>query len=124
MRSRIGNGSIVAVDLSPKVDPLTATAPFEAGLSGWRVLGRRLNPFAPPRPLPSVADILSRSTGLSQVRRRHAALDGNRVDLLLRPPVAALGTLDFKGGIPLIEAGYRHAAEALSRSGLAERFVR
>ena len=122
MRSRIGNGSIVAVDLSPGVDPLTATH-FEAGLSGWRVLGRRLNPFAPPRPLPSVADILSRSTGLSQVRQRRAALDGNRVDLLLRPPVAALSTLDFKGGIPLIEAGYRHAAEALSRSGLAERFV-
>ena len=38
--------------------------------------------------------------------------------------VAALDTLDFKGGISLIEAGYRHAADALSRSGLAERFVR
>ncbi len=122
MRGRIGNGSIVAVDLSAEVEPLTAT-PFEPGLSGWRVLGRRLNPFAPPRRLPSVADILSRSTGLSQVRQWRAALDGDRVDLLLRPPVAGLGTLDFKGGISLIEVGYRHAAEELSRSGLAERFV-
>jgi NTE family protein len=123
MRGRIGDGSIVAVDLSTEVEPLT-TAPFEAGLSGWRVLGGRLNPFGPPRPLPSIADILSRSTGLSQVRRRREALDSDRVDLLLRPPVAALGTLDFKGGISLIEAGYRHAADALSRSGLAERFAR
>jgi predicted acylesterase/phospholipase RssA len=109
--------------VSPEVEPLTAAAPFETGLSGWRVLGHRLNPFAPPRPVPSVVDILSRSTGLSQVRHRRAALDGDRVDLLLRPPVAGVGTLDFKGAITLVDIGYRHAAQALSESGLAEHFV-
>jgi hypothetical protein len=31
--------------------------------------------------------------------------------------------LDFKGGIALIEVGYRYAVEALAKSGLAERFV-
>jgi hypothetical protein len=61
-------------------------------------------------------DILSRSTGLSQIRHQRAALDDGRIDLLIRPPVAELGTLDFKGGIALIEVGYRHAAEALSKS--------
>ena len=86
MRARVGSGSIVAVDVSPEVEPLTA-APFEPGLSGWRVLGRRLNPFAAPQPVPGIADILIRSTGLSQVRHRRAALDDDRVDLLLRPPV-------------------------------------
>jgi predicted acylesterase/phospholipase RssA/CRP-like cAMP-binding protein len=121
MRGRIGQGRLVAVDVSPEVEPLAA-APFGAGLSGWRVLGQRLNPFAPPRPVPYVVDILNRSTGLSQVRRR-AALDGDRVDLLLRPPVAGIGALDFKGAIALIETGYRHAAQALSESGLAERFT-
>jgi NTE family protein/lysophospholipid hydrolase len=123
MRGRVGHGRIVAVDVSPEVEPLTAAAPFETGLSGWRVLGHRLNPFAPPRPVPSVVDILSRSTGLSQVRHRRAALDGDRVDLLLRPPVAGVGTLDFKGAITLVDIGYRHAAQALSESGLAEHFV-
>ena len=83
------------------------------------MLGRRLNPFAPPQPLPGIADILIRSTGLSQVPHRRAALDDDRVDLLLRPPVAGFGVLDFKGGIALIEAGYRYAAEALAKSGLA-----
>jgi len=84
MRGRVGNGCIVAVDVSPEVEPLTA-APFEAGMSGWRVLECRLNPFV--------------------------------------PPVAGISTLDFKGGLALIEVGYRHAIEALSKSGLAERFV-
>jgi predicted acylesterase/phospholipase RssA/CRP-like cAMP-binding protein len=122
MRGRVGNGRIVAVDVSPEVEPLTA-APFQAGMSGWRVLGRRLNPFVPPQPVPTVVDILSRSTGLSQVRFRRASLDDERIDLLLRPPVARISTLDFKGGLALIEVGYRHATEALSKSGLAERFV-
>jgi predicted acylesterase/phospholipase RssA len=122
MRGRVGNGRIVAVNVSPEVEPLTAT-PFEAGLSGWRVLGHRLNPFAPPQPVPNVVDILSRSTGLSQVRYQRAALDGDHIDLLLSPPVAGIGSLDFKGGLALIEVGYRHAVEALAKSGLAERFA-
>ena len=122
MRGRVGHGSIVAVDVSPEVVPLTA-APFETTLSGWRVLGRRLNPFAQRQALPGIADILIRSTGLSQVPHRRAALDDDRVDLLLRPPIGRIGVLDFKGGIALIEAGYRYAAEALAKSGLAKRFV-
>jgi predicted acylesterase/phospholipase RssA/CRP-like cAMP-binding protein len=120
MRGRVGGGSIVAVDVSPDVEPLTI-APFGPGLSGWRVLGRRLNPFTAAQPVPGIADVLSRSTGLSQVRSRRALED--RVDLLLRPPVAGLGVLDFKGGIALFETGYRYAAEAIAKSGLAERFV-
>ena len=120
MRGRVGSGRIVAVDVSPEVEPLTV-APFGPGLSGWRVLGRRLNPFATPQPVPGIADVLSRSTGLSQVRNRRALED--RVDLLLRPPVAGLGMLDFKGGIALFETGYRYAAEAIAKSGLAKRFV-
>jgi predicted acylesterase/phospholipase RssA/CRP-like cAMP-binding protein len=123
MRARIGSGPIVAVDLDPEVEPVTA-APFGPGLSGWRVLGRRLNPLAPPRPMPSLIDILSRSTALSGVRDWRAAQVGHRVDLLLHPPLPAIGALDFKAGVALIEAGYRHAAEALERSPLTNRFVR
>ena len=122
MRDRVGAGRIVAVDVSSEVEPLTV-APYGPGLSGWRVLGRRLNPFTPAHPVPGIAEILNRSTGLSQIRHRRAALDDDRVDLLLSPPVARLRGLDFKGGIALIEIGYRYAAEALAKSGLAKRFV-
>jgi predicted acylesterase/phospholipase RssA/CRP-like cAMP-binding protein len=122
MRGLVGQGRIVAVDVSPEVEPLTAAAPFEAGLSGWRVLGQRLNPFTPPRPVPGIVPILTRATGLSQVRRRRALVDGDHVDLLLRPPAAGLGILDFRGGAALVEVGYRHAAAALAESGLPGQF--
>jgi predicted acylesterase/phospholipase RssA len=103
------------------VEPLI-TAPFGPGLSGWRVLWNRLNPFAAPRPLPGVIDVLSRSTGLSQVRHHRATVANDHIDLLMRPPVAGVGVLDFKRGVALIDTGYRHAAEALSKSGLAKRY--
>lgn len=121
MRDRIGAGSIIAVDVASETEPLTV-APYGPGLSGWRVLGRRLNPFTAAHPVPGIAEILNRSTGLSQVRHRRAALDDDRVDLVLRPPVARLRSLDFNGGIALIEAGYRYAADALAKSGLTKRF--
>ncbi len=122
MRARIGSGPVVAVDLFQDVEPVTAV-PFDSGLSGWRVLGHRLNPLAPARPVPNVIDILSRSTGLSGVRHQRAALAGDRVDLLLRPPLPAIGALDFKAAPALIEVGYRYAAEALARSRLRTRFI-
>jgi hypothetical protein len=88
MRARVGSGPVIAVDPSPEVEPVTA-APFDPGLSGWRVLGRRHNPLAPPGRIPNVIDILSRSNGLSGVRHQRAALADDRIDLLLRPPNAA-----------------------------------
>ena len=121
MRRHAGAGTIIAVDLSPDVEPL-AVAPFGPGLSGWRVLASRVSPFAASQPVPGVADILSRSTALSQVRHRRAALDVDRVDLLLRPPTSGVRILDFKAGVGLIETAYRHAAEALAKSGLPKRF--
>jgi predicted acylesterase/phospholipase RssA len=104
------------------VEPLN-TIPFEHGLSGWQVLKSHLNPFGTPRPVPNVVDILTRSTGLSQIRQRRAVLARDSIDLLLHPPIAALGALDFKGGVALIEAGYRYAADVLTNSELADRFV-
>ena len=108
--------------MASEVEPLTV-ARYGPGLSGWRVLGRRLNPFTAAHPVPGIAEILNRSAGLSQVRHRRAALDDHRVDLVLRPLAARLRSLDFKGGIALIEAGHRYTADALARSGLAKRLM-
>ena len=70
----------------------------------------------------SVFDIVSRATGLSGTRHRRTTLGASQVDLLLHPPVPAIGVLDFKAGAALIETGYRHAAEALADSGIPGRF--
>jgi predicted acylesterase/phospholipase RssA/CRP-like cAMP-binding protein len=122
MRGRLGSGCVVAVDVSPDVEPLNTVA-FEHGLSGWQVLKTYLNPFGKPRSVPNVVDILTRSTGLSQIRQRRAVLARDGIDFLLHPPIAALGALDFKGAVAMIEAGYRYAADALTSSKLSDRFV-
>jgi predicted acylesterase/phospholipase RssA/CRP-like cAMP-binding protein len=122
MRARVGSGSVIAVDLSPEVEPVTA-APFDPGLSGWRVLARRLSRRTRSGEMPSVIDILSRSTGLSGVRHQRATLTDDQVDLLLHPPISGLGALDFKGGVALIETGYRHAVEVLARPEVMDRFA-
>ena len=121
MRARVGGGTVVAVDISPAVEPM-AVAPFGPGLSGWQVLAGRLNPLRPPRPVPSVIDIVSRATALSGTRHRRSTLGAGQVDLLLHPPVPAIGVLNFKVGAALIETGFRHAAEALAGSGIPGRF--
>jgi predicted acylesterase/phospholipase RssA len=112
---------VVGVDISPAVEPVTA-APFDPGLSGWRVLAHRINPMTTAQEMPSVIDIISRATGLSGTRQRRAALSTAAVDLLVHPPVPAIGVLDFKAGAALIETGYRHAAEAIEQSGLPKHF--
>jgi predicted acylesterase/phospholipase RssA/CRP-like cAMP-binding protein len=122
MRERVGSGYVIAVSLSQGAGPLTVP-PFEPGLSGWRVLGRRINPFAESMRIPGIAEILTRSTGLSQLRNRRAAMVDDSVDLLLRPPAAGLGTMNFKDGVALMETGYRYTIEQLDRSGLASRFA-
>jgi hypothetical protein len=66
---------------------------------------------------------LSRANGLSGVRAQRATLAEHQIDLLLRPPVTRLGALDFKGGVRLIEVGYRCAVEALATSELRSRFA-
>jgi predicted acylesterase/phospholipase RssA len=121
MRARVGGGTVVAVDISPAVEPM-AVAPFGPGLSGWQVLADRINPRAPGQPVPTVFDIVSRATGLSGTRHQRLTLGGEHVDLLLHPPVPAIGVLDFRAGAALIETGFRHAAEALAGSALPGRF--
>jgi predicted acylesterase/phospholipase RssA/CRP-like cAMP-binding protein len=122
MRERVGSGCVIAVSLSQGAGPLTVPS-FEPGLSGWRVLGRRINPFAESMRIPGIAEILTRSTGLSQLRNRRAALVDDSVDLLLRPPAAGFGTMNFKDGVALMETGYRYTIEQLERSGLAKSFA-
>jgi predicted acylesterase/phospholipase RssA len=89
MRARVGGGTVIAVDISPAVEPMMV-APFGPGLSG--------------------------------TRHQRVTLGGEHVDLLLHPPVPAIGAYDFKAGTALIETGYRNAAEALADSGIPGRF--
>lgn len=112
MRQRLGGGRIIAVDLEPQVE-MAAEEEFHPTISGWHVLGRKLNPFRPSRRVPSLLSVMMRARGVASIRAQRDILAGAGIDLYVRPALGTYGALDFKPGRAIAEAGYRGACEAL-----------
>ncbi len=110
MRNACDGGTILAVDVSPKVD-MKQKGSFGHWISGWQVLEKRVNPFSEAMDVPSLANILMRTTmlGSSMVQ----ATTAKQADLCIRPPVAQFGLLEFESFEKIAEAGYHHALEVL-----------
>ena len=106
-------GKIIAIDVSAP-DDLKQTEPFGDGLSGWRVLWSRLNPFTPTITLPGIVSILQRAAEMSSISRRKRLL-ASYTDLYLRMPVERFDILDFGAGDKIYEVGYAYARERLAR---------
>lgn len=117
MRQRL-DGSVVAVDLEPE-DEERAHAPFDPSVSGWQVLAKRLNPFARSSAAPSALRVLLRSKQVGVRHLQTAVLAAHPVELYLRPPLAALGALDFRSGSTLVDAGYRYTSDLLAQTDLS-----
>ncbi len=68
-------GTLIAVDVNSKNDLFT-NSDYQYGLSGRQVLKHKINPFKNNMQIPSIIDVLMRSTaigGLSQQKQaRHA----------------------------------------------------
>ena len=110
-------GTVILIDTEPDLE-----VQVEPGLkefpSPWRMLWNRIKPFGPRKRLPTMAQILTRTTVLSSVNRVAAAKAN--ADLCLRPPVEQFGLLEFDAIDRIVEAGYRYAMEAIARwDGLA-----
>jgi predicted acylesterase/phospholipase RssA len=108
MRDR-SDGYVIAVDVSPKVDP-TLTADGPAQVSGWQQLWARMTGARDHR-FPSIAEVLSRAVLAASVRDSQAM--GARADLYLHPPVDSVPMSAFKSIDDIVELGYRHASEQL-----------
>jgi len=115
LRSRM-DGRVIAVDLEPAVE-LRAPDPFPPDLSGWRVLGRRLNPFGASIHVPGPVRVMLRAKEIGGRRAQRAQLEAHPPELLLQPPVGSFDALDFGGARAIIEAGYRYASEVLAAHG-------
>lgn len=118
MRARLGGGRVIAVDLEPEVE-MAAEEDFEPTISGWHVLGRKMNPFRPSRKVPSLIGVMMRARGVAGIRAQRDILASAGVDLYVRPALGTYGALDFKPGREIAEAGYRSACEALEKTPLA-----
>lgn len=101
--------TILAVDLREKAQLPSGDLPSDGVLSGWGVLGRRLNPFSQNAEVPRILDILLRSTDVASGPPRVQA------DLTFRPSLGSFGALDFKSWSAMIDVGYRYATEVLSQ---------
>lgn len=114
MQTLSGGGPILAVNLRGELPMKAADLPHHGVLSGWRVFGRRLNPWVEAPALPGIVDVLLRTTEMGSV------LSSKRLereaDLVFHPPVDDFSLLDFSACDSLIEVGYRHATEVLEQA--------
>lgn len=116
MQERL-DGRIVAVDLEPAVD-LRYEDAFDPTLSGWRVLGSKLNPFRAAPRVPNLVQIVLRAKQVGGDHAQRGVLSQHDVDLYIRPPIESFGALNFKAGRGLVDAAYRFTADQLDAGAL------
>jgi predicted acylesterase/phospholipase RssA len=107
--SEEGAAVIVGVNVSPERDLPTAFEglPTVSGMM-LRRLGQATGRYTD---VPTIGEILARSMTLGNAKMMQEKRD--RVDLMLDPPVAEVGMLEFDKLDELVEAGHAHAQERL-----------
>jgi predicted acylesterase/phospholipase RssA len=105
-------GSVVAVDVAPQRDARLAES-FRDFPSPWKLLFHRLNPFGRPLQVPSILQILGRTTMLGSIHHQNTVK--RESDHYLSVPVEKYGMLEFDAIDEIAEAGYRCAVEELRR---------
>jgi NTE family protein/lysophospholipid hydrolase len=107
MRSLCG-GVVIAVDVSAKKDfhPNLERIP-----SPWKVLWSRFAPLSEPIEVPTILDILIRTTMLNSIHKAEEAI--READFYLRPPVDHFGLLEFSALEKIVDIAYRYAKEKI-----------
>ena len=103
MKERANGGKVIAVDVSPSVEPIDATD-YGVDISGWRVLWHRLR-RNPRHNLPTVFHVLMRIIDFSGVARLSKALE--LADLYLHIPLEEFKINDFRRGVEMAEVAYQ-----------------
>jgi predicted acylesterase/phospholipase RssA/CRP-like cAMP-binding protein len=106
---QLGGGWVIAVDVSLDRD-------LEVGVGGlpspWQVLLNWCNPFAKPIELPTIGNLMMRTTLLASVQKTESVK--RLVDLYIQPPVSGFALMEFKSLKDIAEAGYQHSKELLA----------
>lgn len=106
-------GKIIAVDVSPPVD-LDGNYDYSESISGWKVLWRKLNPFARKMDIPGIMTILRRSGELASLLNQKQTVD-RLVDLYLRIPVERYGLQDYRAANEIIDIGFEWVKNRLAQ---------
>jgi predicted acylesterase/phospholipase RssA/CRP-like cAMP-binding protein len=105
-------GAVIAVDVSPEQD-LRTELDLARGVSGWRVLARRLNPFASSLEVPYISSLLMRTVVVASLMRQRERRIAETASLYLKMPVDDWGLLDFKQLDAIAARGYEASAERI-----------
>jgi len=105
MRDRCG-GFVMMVNVSPEKD-LIIPDKYRAIPSSWEYLWSRINPLKKKIDMPTIMDIMMRTTMLASINQ--AARVKGEVDYYFKPPVEQFGLLNFKALEEIVQVGYQYA---------------
>lgn len=108
-----GKGLLIVINVMPRTGVSTSYS-YDYGLSGWRILWNRLNPFANTVGMPSIVEILTRSMAIGSIANRAQNLK-RTTDLLLEPPLSVYSVTDHVKGREIAKFGYTDSAETIGK---------
>lgn len=109
MRS-LCRGKLVAVDVAPKRD-IEVPGGFLEYPSAWQIIKQRLLPRNLRRRIPTLPQLVFRTTMLGSISRVNTVKA--LADCYLRPPVEEYGMLQFDAIDEIVDVGYRYAKTEL-----------
>lgn len=105
------DGYLIASDVSVGIEMETRAPDYE-NVSGWKLLFKRLSPFAQSESLPSLIDVTMRSAELSSVK--NTGMQREKADFFLRPPVTTFDRFDWHVIQQIAETGYAYASKEVA----------
>jgi predicted acylesterase/phospholipase RssA/CRP-like cAMP-binding protein len=122
MRRHSDCGVVFASDVAGVLGTGHARNPaYETNISGWKVLWRRLNPFAAPLKVPTIGQIMMRMAIINDAQHMRTAR--GLADYYMRLDLGGYGMLEFGALDQIVAAGYRSAMRS-SRPGWKTRCFR
>ena len=108
--AEICKGRVIAVDVSVKTDFKIQRDRIP---SAWDVIRNRIFPSKQAEHLPSIMDIMTRSTLLASASKTDDVKSG--VDFYLQPPVEKVGLLDLSAFHEIVDIGYHYAQQEIPK---------
>ncbi len=105
------HGRVIAIDVSPPVD-LAENYSYGDSVSGWKIIRKKLNPFAKKIAVPTIMSVLARAGELAGIAHQRRTIK-ETADLYLRPPVEKYNLHDYGLATEIIETGYNFVKEKI-----------
>ncbi|MCP4397167.1 MAG: cyclic nucleotide-binding domain-containing protein [bacterium] len=110
MRKFCGDGLVIAVDAGSS-STKKGTYDFPPGLSGWKILWSKLNPFVPQIEVPRLLDILIESITVNSAYNLMSIQ--HQADVFIDPPTGLFDSRDWNAYRDISEVGYQTAKQQI-----------